>query len=84
MGNLARALQELRTERKQTQLQLEKLDQTISVIQSLNGSATIRSASQPTRIISAASWRKRKKQDGQSFAGHHSQQLYRIKRTQLV
>jgi hypothetical protein len=58
MGNLARALQELRTERKQTQLQLEKLDQAISVIQSLNGSATIRSASQPTRIISAASRRK--------------------------
>jgi hypothetical protein len=58
MGNLNDALQELRAERKQTQLQVEKLDQAISVIESLNGSGTSRSANQPTRIISAASRRK--------------------------
>jgi len=58
MGNLSNALQELRAERKQTQLQLEKLDQAISVIESLNGSATTQNASQPTRVISAASRRK--------------------------
>jgi hypothetical protein len=35
MGNLTNALQELRAERKQAQLQVEKLDQAISVIESL-------------------------------------------------
>jgi hypothetical protein len=58
MGNLGSALQELRAERKQAQLQLEKLDQAISVIESLNGSGTVRHANPPTRIISAASRRK--------------------------
>jgi hypothetical protein len=58
MGNLTNALLELRAERKGTQLQLEKLDQAISVIESLNGSATTRNANQPIRIISAASRRK--------------------------
>jgi hypothetical protein len=58
MGNLNNALQELRSERQQAQLQVEKLDQAISVIESLNGSGTSRNANQPTRIISAASRRK--------------------------
>jgi hypothetical protein len=58
MGNLNNALQELRAERKQAQLQVEKLDQAISVIESLNGSGTFRQANQPTRIISAVSRRK--------------------------
>jgi hypothetical protein len=58
MGNLTSALQELRAERKQAQLQVEKLDQAISVIESLNGSGTLGRANQPTRIISAASRRK--------------------------
>src|ERR1700733_13930777 len=58
MGNLNNALQELRAERKQMLSQVEKLDQAISVIESLNGSATIHQASQPTRVISAASRRK--------------------------
>jgi hypothetical protein len=58
MGNLGSALQQLREERKQTLLQVEKLDQAISAIESLNGSATTRAANQPARIISAASRRK--------------------------
>ena len=58
MGNLNNALQELRSERKHAQLQVEKLDQAISVIESLNGSGKVRQANQPTRIISAASRRK--------------------------
>jgi len=58
MGNLNNALQELRAERKQAQSQVEKLDQAISVIESLNGSGTVSQANQPTRIISAASRRK--------------------------
>jgi hypothetical protein len=55
MGNLTNALQELRAERKQAQAHVEKLDQAISVIESLNGSGTVRLANQPTRVISAAS-----------------------------
>jgi len=65
MGNLNNALQELRAERKQAQLQVEKLDTAISVIESLNGTGASRQANQPTRtesapsrVISAASRRK--------------------------
>ncbi len=58
MGNLTSALQQLRAERKQAQLQVEKLDTAISVIESLNGSGTVSQVNQPTRIISAASRRK--------------------------
>jgi hypothetical protein len=58
MGNLSGALQQLRSERKQVQLQVEKLDQAISVIESLNGSGTFGKANQPTRVISMASRRK--------------------------
>jgi len=55
MGNLANVLQELRAERKQTQLQVEKLDQAIAVIESLNGTGTSQQATQPTRTVSAPS-----------------------------
>jgi len=58
MGNLNNALQELRAERKQAQLQVEKLDQAISVIESLNGSGASGKANQPSRTISAASRQK--------------------------
>src|ERR1039457_4221671 len=54
MASLDNALQELRGERSGTQLRLEKLNQVISAIESLNGSGTRR----PKRIISAASRRK--------------------------
>ena len=55
MGNLNGALQQLRAERRDAQLHVEKLDQAISVIESLNSSGASRKANQPTRIISAAS-----------------------------
>jgi hypothetical protein len=58
MANLSSALQQLRAERRVAQLQAEKLDQAISVIESLNGSGTLRSTNQPKRIVSAASRRK--------------------------
>ena len=58
MGTLSNALQQLRQERKQKQSQVEKLDQAISVIESLNGAGAVRQAIQPTRVISAASRRK--------------------------
>jgi hypothetical protein len=58
MGNLSSALQQLRAERKQAQARVESIEQAISVIESLNGSGTIRQANQPTRIISKASRRK--------------------------
>jgi hypothetical protein len=53
MANLDNALQQLRAERKQAQLQVEKFDQAISVIESLNGSGA-----RPTRTVSAASRRR--------------------------
>ena len=53
MGNLSGALQQLRAERKQAQSHLEKLNQAISVIESLNGSGASRATNQPTRITSA-------------------------------
>ena len=58
MGNLNNVLQQLHAERKQAQLQVEKVDTAISVIESLNGSGTTQNANQPTRVISAASRRK--------------------------
>jgi hypothetical protein len=65
MGNLNNALQELRAERNQLQSHVEKLDQAISVIESLNGTGTpqkvnqpIRTVSAPSRVISAASRRR--------------------------
>jgi hypothetical protein len=63
MSGLTNALQELRAERTRAQSQVEKLDRAISVMESLNGSGTSSSetstkATQPKRIISAASRRK--------------------------
>jgi hypothetical protein len=55
MGNLSSALQQLRAERKRAQSHVEKLDQAITVIESLNGSGTFGQTNQPTRIISKAS-----------------------------
>jgi hypothetical protein len=58
MANLDNALQQLREERKQAQLRVEKLYQAISVIESLNGSGSSRKAARPTRIVSAVSRRR--------------------------
>ena len=58
MPSLGNALQELREDRSATQLRLEKLNQAISAIESLNGSGTTVATSRPKRIISAASRRK--------------------------
>ena len=58
MGNLTGALQQLRAERKQAQWHMEKLDQAISVIESLSGSGTLGKSNQPTRVISAVSRRR--------------------------
>ncbi len=53
MGNLASALQQLRAERRVAQLQVEKLDKAISVIESLNGSGTLGKVNQPPEVTSA-------------------------------
>jgi hypothetical protein len=58
MPNLENALQQLRDERKQTQLRVEKLYQAISMIESLDGTGASRKSGRPTRIVSAASRRK--------------------------
>jgi hypothetical protein len=57
MSNLNGALQELRAERSRAQSQVEKLDQAISVIESLDDRRPS-GTNQPTRVISAASRRK--------------------------
>jgi hypothetical protein len=83
MGTLSNALQQLREERKQMQSQVEKLDRAISVIESLNGSATTQNANQPTRIISAASRRKmaRAQKARWAKAREKSQQMALVKTT---
>src|ERR1700730_2694270 len=58
MPSLGNALQELRKDRSATQLRLEKLNQIITGIESLNGAGTSHESVQPKRIISAASRRK--------------------------
>ena len=58
MANLEIALQQLREERSRTQLQVETLDQAISVIESLNRTGVSRRSSRPTRIVSAVSRRR--------------------------
>jgi hypothetical protein len=58
MASLTNALQQLRAEHRRAQLEVEKLGQAISVIESLNGSGTSRNGNQPKRTISAASRRK--------------------------
>jgi hypothetical protein len=58
MGTLGSALQQLRAEREQAQLHVEKLDQAISVLESLNGSGTLGKPNQPTKVISATSRRR--------------------------
>jgi hypothetical protein len=58
MSNLQNAVQELREKRRRAQIEIEKLDQIISGIESLNGASAIHKTIQPTRIISAASRRK--------------------------
>jgi transposase len=58
MSNLENALKELREKRSRAQIEIEKLDQIISGIESLNGTAVSHRPSQPIRIVSAASRRK--------------------------
>jgi hypothetical protein len=58
MSNLENALQEFREKRDRAQLEVEKLNQVISGIESLNGAGTTGEASQPQRVVAAASRRK--------------------------
>jgi hypothetical protein len=60
MSNLDNALRELREKRSQAQVEIDKLDQIISGIESLNGTgaAVATAAAQPKRVISLASRRK--------------------------
>jgi hypothetical protein len=60
MSNLDNALRELREKRSHAQVEIDKLDQLISGIESLNGAeaAVPDNAVQPKRIVSASSRRK--------------------------
>jgi hypothetical protein len=46
MANLENALQQLRADLREAQLHVEKLDQAISVIESLNGTGPSRNSNQ--------------------------------------
>ena len=69
MPNFDSALQQLREERRGTQLRLEKLDQVISGIESLNGKGVSGKITRPTRIVSAASRRKMARAQKARWAG---------------
>jgi hypothetical protein len=58
MSNLENALQELREKRSEARIEIEKLDQIISGIESLNGTGVLQKSTQSSRVISAASRRK--------------------------
>jgi len=58
MPNLENALQELREERSRAQVEVDKYDQAISVIESLDGTGVSRKSNRPTRIVSAVSRRR--------------------------
>jgi hypothetical protein len=60
MANLDSVLQQLRQEHEQAQMQVEKLEEAISVIEGLctNFSGTSVNGSRPKRIVSAASRRR--------------------------
>src|SRR5260370_12732750 len=61
MANLDNALQQLREERSQSQLQIKKLDSAISVLEGLvggNSSRVMRNNAQPSRVVSAAARRR--------------------------
>lgn len=60
MANLDSAIRELREERRATELQMEKLDSAISVLQSLSGgvSAAPSNGAHPKHIISARARRR--------------------------
>jgi hypothetical protein len=58
MSNLGNALQELREKRSRARMEIEKLDQIISGIESLTGTGALHKSTQPSRMISAASRRK--------------------------
>ena len=51
MSNLENALKELREKRSEAQIEIDKLDQIISGIESLNGTGVSHKATQPTRMV---------------------------------
>ena len=70
MANLSNALQQLRQERSRAQAEVEKLDEAISVIESISGSGVSRKGSRATRIVSAASRRKMAQAQKARWARH--------------
>ncbi|MGA7292022.1 MAG: hypothetical protein WBW85_05755 [Terriglobales bacterium] len=69
MSNLQNALQELREKRKRAQIEIEKLDQIILGIESLNGTGPSDESRRPKRIVSAASRRKMAQAQKARWAG---------------
>jgi hypothetical protein len=73
MPNLTDALQQLRQERGRAQAEVEKLDEAISVIESLNGSRVSGKGTRATRIVSAASRRKMAQAQKARWARHRKE-----------
>jgi hypothetical protein len=69
MSNLENALRELRVKRSKAQVEIDKLDQIISGIESLNGAGASSKAAQPKRFISAVSRRKMARAQKARWAG---------------
>jgi len=58
MSDLDNALRELRKKRSQAQIEIDKLDQIISGIESLNGTEAVSKTAQPKRTLSASARRR--------------------------
>jgi hypothetical protein len=94
MANLNNAIQQLRQERKHAQLQIEKLDSAISVLEALTGSSSVtptRNGSRPKRRVSAAARRRmaraqkarwaRSRKSSPSLRAEKADGAVRVKRT---
>src|SRR5208283_4608649 len=73
MANLLNALQQLRQERSRAQAEVEKLDEAISVIESLYASGVSRKGTRATRFVSGASRRKMAQAQKARWARHRKE-----------
>ena len=83
MPNLGDALQQLRQERSRALAEVEKLDEAISVIESISGSGVSRKGARVTRIVSVASRRKMAQAQKARWARHRKESTAATK-TSLV
>jgi hypothetical protein len=78
MANLESAIQQIREAREQAQSRVEKLDEAILVIESLNGKGVSSKSGRLTRIVSAASRRRMAKAQRARWAKVRAQSVVPI------